>query len=72
MRHCHSVGTLGNMDIPLMMMMMRGYVNTITRIVKLMMTPQVGVEGSVTNNVHNKGRLVVAKCTIEHFIGKVK
>ena len=60
------------MDIPLMMMMMRGYVNTITRIVKLMLTPQVGVEGSVTNNVHNKGKLVVAKCTIEHFIGKVK
>ena len=55
-----------------MMMMMRGYVNTITSIVKPMMTPQVGVEGSVTNNVHNKGKLVVAKCTIEHYIGKVK
>ena len=36
--------------------------------VKLIMTPQVGVEGSVTNNVHNKGKLVVAKSTIEHFI----
>ena len=27
LRHCHTVGTLGNMDIQLMTMMMRGYVS---------------------------------------------